>query len=213
MKRDGCMMKRRTGAIILGVLAALSLCGCGRKNERPPHTPNTYPPDETVVFDIEATEADARLVAEQLCDLGEGCELACDGEDYVHGGEAMLYSAVSGDTTYRIAVNYVGDRYVYSEKEGDFITECLWLYEKSGVTRESVVDAAAACWNRLNPDSTNEVTATGTILYSIPGADGPAFEAWVLNEAKDAKISTFAVMPDLKTVYTEGDSGFVPFEG
>lgn len=207
-------MKRRIISIILAAVAVVGFCGCSREKSGgdDTHTHATYPPDETIVFDYESVENNVRLMAEQLLGLGEDYTITCEGEDYVQGGEAVLYSVVSGDNKYRMAVDYIGGRYMYSEKSGDFLTEYLWLYEKSGSNREKVAAVASDRWEKLNPDSTNTVVASGSLVYNIPGAEGPAFEAWVMNDEGNAKIYTFAVMPDMKTVYMESDSGFVPFD-
>jgi hypothetical protein len=119
----------------------------------------------------------------------------------------MIYTAVSGDTSYRMAVSYIGGKYVYSDEADDFIIDFQWLCEKYGIDRDAIEEAVSSYWTSENPDSDNRIAATGTVLYDIAEAGGPAFEVWVMNDDEDETEQRFAVAADTMTIFAEGDSG------
>lgn len=203
------MMKRRIAAVILAALAALSLCGCKNEGKRPAHTPNTYPADETVVIDKAAAEHSAREMAEQLLGISEEYTLTTEGEDYVDGGESIFYTVSSCDTIYRIAINYIGDRYVYSEEAGEYLTDTMWLFEQCGADREDVGAAATTYRSKQEHGEGELIVASLELIYGIPGAKQPAFEVLVKDGEAGENICIYGVMPDMKTVYTKVGEEFV----
>lgn len=203
------MMKRRISAIILAALAALSLSGCKSSNERPAHTHGTYPENETVVFDKVAMEQSAVQTAEQLLGVGGKYTITAEGEDYVDGGESIFYTVSSGDAVYRIAINYMGNRYVYSEEVGEYLTDTMWLFEKCGADREDVEAAAIAYRSKQEHGEGELIVASLELIYGIPGAKQPAFEVLVKDGESGEDICVYGVMPDMKTVYTKVGEEFV----
>lgn len=203
------MIKRRIAALILAALAALSLCGCKNESKRPAHTPHTYPEDETVVFDKAESERRAREMAEQLLGLGEDYTLTSDGEDYVQGGESILYTVAGAGAEYRIAVNYLGYRYVYSTADDEYLKDTMWLLGKCGTDVDGVA-AAAEAFHSKHIQTEGEFTAmSGELIYSVPGTSEPLFEVLIKDSDGIETLGVYGIATDMKTVYTKVGEEFV----